>query len=164
MWDEPATSESAPPPPPKKKDNTGLYLLIGGGVAAGIGYGLGLEAMVSGIASQSDSSKCGMQPMLSLIPLFGPLAYMASMPPHNIYGSGIGRPEIYSCDKGGRGLTTGFAVSSEILQIGGAATAITGFVLMRSDPAKPPATTSSVVLHPGTAGAPLGLTMTITTF
>jgi hypothetical protein len=147
--------------PPEDRGPAGT-LLTAGIVSLGVGYGIAFVggAISTGVAISQTSqyrASCLAAGPLNFIPLAGPWMYAASYPDHQLAGYGAGSAEVLDCN-GFRGVNTGIVVTSEILQLGGAALIGASF-LFKALTTVPVGTTGSLHLLPGGLATPAGLTI-----
>jgi hypothetical protein len=169
--DDSASAVAAPAPAPWKPPasaSTGRTLTLFGGVALAAGYVIGAIAggVGTGLAASQTSeygsgNTCAGSSALSFIPLVGPFMTLGSYPNHDVaaYNNGVLETHLHCTDY--KGVVTGIVVTDEIIQIAGAAMLVTGLTLNAT---VAQSKSGSLILFPGAAGAPLGLTLRFTSF
>ncbi len=115
-----------------------------------------LTAYASNQVSQAGGS-CAMKAPVVFVPLLGPWVYSASFPAGDGVAYRNGVVTGLQCNDG-RSATQIGMTADEILQLGGAAMVVLGFTLRHPD--RDGERAAQIVVHPGAAGAPLGLTVT----
>lgn len=159
----PAAAPAATPEEPHTKIDP---LVLAGLIGFGAGYGIAVISTTVGLAIGAvDQGKyggsCSNGVAYSYIPLAGPFITLGNYPSHDVY-TNASQLDILDCHSS-QGAVTALVATSEVLQLGGAALAGVGFVLARNKTPEGEKAATWVVT-PGTAGAPLGLTVRGVTF
>jgi hypothetical protein len=161
-----ATATGTPPPTPPTEAKRGRSLLIGGIVTLGVGYFFSIIVGVAGVAvagaQQANSGvSCPTAPAFAFVPLFGAAVVAATYPHYAKMNEG----QYLGCNKGAPGVTA-FGVIDTLAQVGGAGMIGAGIGLgasssgARAGQAAP----ARVLVTPGVAGNPAGLTAVIRWF
>ena len=160
--DAPPASTATPPPRGSAHAKRGRGLLIGGIVTLGVGYLFGVFATIAGAAvDASEHARYGVDcvrtPGFSMLPLVGTAIVAARYPSYSKITTG----GLLACGDGAAGVTA-FATVDTILQVGGAGMLGAGIALdMLGRPQETASPPPRVVVLPGVAGSPSGLTVVV---